>query len=335
MDFICRQFPVLEASFAFHFLLVILGLVALYYGAEWLVKGASEIAVRIGISSLVVGLTVVAFGTSAPELLVCLEANADGFPDVALGNVIGSNICNIALILGVAAVIRPIVIHRQIVRREMPILLVVTLVFVGMLHNGVITRLEGGLLFAGVLIYVIASIVQSRRENNPQAFGDLDEQAVDAVKHSGSLGLLKDIGLIVLGLLVLKMGSVWLVFGGNHVATDLGVDDSIIALFLFAFGTSLPELATSIVAVKKGEGDVITGNAIGSCIFNILAVIGITALVMPVYKGDIKIFDQLVMLGATLIIFVFMWRRMKLTRLEGAFLLVGYGVYIVLRYQMG
>ncbi|MEO1856726.1 MAG: calcium/sodium antiporter [Rubritalea sp.] len=315
--------------------LILAGFVALYFGAEWLVKGASDIAIKIGISPLVVGLTVVALGTSAPELLVCLEANADNQPDVALGNIIGSNICNIALILGVAAVMRPIVIHRQIIRREMPILIVFTLVFIGMLWNGSVARFEGSLLFMGVLIYVVFSIMQSRKEQGQDDYGEFSAEEVALVKKSGAKMLILSIGYILAGLVVLKFGSEWLVHGGDYVARAMGIDEAIIALFLFAFGTSLPELATSIIAVRKGEGDIVTGNAIGSCIFNILAVIGVTAMVKPIAEGEIELLDKMVMLGATVGIFLFMWSKMRLSRIEGVILLACYAVYSVVRYNIG
>jgi cation:H+ antiporter len=316
-------------------LLVVAGLVALYFGAEWLVKGASEIAIKIGISPLVVGLTVVAFGTSAPELLVCLEANADNQPDVALGNIIGSNICNIALILGIAALMKPIDIHRQIIRKEMPILIVVTLGFIAMLWNGSISQVEGGLLFLAVVIYVVVSIVQSRKEQGQDNYGEFTAEDVSAVQKSGAKEMMLSVGCILIGLVVLKFGSSWLVDGGGFVARSIGVDEAIIALLLFAFGTSLPELATSIVAVRKGEGDIITGNAIGSCIFNILAVIGITAMIKPIDEGEIELFDKLVMLGVTVGIFLFMWSRMRLNRIEGAILVMVYVAYCVIRYAIG
>ena len=315
--------------------LIIAGLIALYFGAEWLVKGASEIAIKMGISPLVVGLTVVAFGTSTPELLVCLEANLDGHPDIALGNIIGSNICNIALILGVAAVMKPIEIHRQIIRREMPILIVVTLAFIGMLWDGNVSQIEGGVLFLSVVTYVVVSIVQSRKEQGQDDFGEFSADEVTAVRKSGAKKLVISVVLMLVGLGVLKFGSEWLVKGGENVATEIGIDEAIIALFLFAFGTSLPELATSIVAIRKGEGDIITGNAIGSCIFNILAVIGITAMVKPIAQGEIELLDKIVMLGVTVGIFFFMWSRMRLNRIEGVILLVGYAVYCVVRYNMG
>lgn len=315
--------------------LIIAGFIALYFGAEWLVKGASEIAIKVGISPLVVGLTVVAFGTSTPELLVCLKANAVGQPDLALGNIIGSNICNIALILGIAAVIKPIEIHRQIIRREMPILIAVTLGFIGVLWNGSISQVEGAVLFLCVVSYVVVSIVQSRKEHGQNDYGEFSTDEVVAVKKSGAKKLVISIVFILVGLGVLKYGSEWLVEGGVGVAGAMGIDEAIIALFLFAFGTSLPELATSIVAIRKGEGDIITGNAIGSCIFNILAVIGITAMVKPIKEEEIELLDKMVMLGVTVGIFIFMWSRMRLNRIEGAILLAGYATYCVVRYNMG
>lgn len=315
-----------------HFLWILGGLAALYFGAEWLVNGASSIAIRIGISPLVVGLTVVAFGTSAPELLVSLQANMSGQPDVALGNVIGSNICNIALILGIAAAMRPVVIHLQLIKREMPILIVTSLVFVAMLWDKRIERWEGAILVTGIIIYVIASIIQARRESSAGDFEDFSKSEAGGMQHSGAKLMTKNIVLIILGLVTLKYGSEWLVVHGSEVAKALGVSEAIIALFLFAFGTSLPELATSIIAVRKGQGDIVTGNAIGSCIFNILTVIGITAVVMPIQEQNIAFIDKGVMLGLTIAITLFMWTRMALNRIEGFLLLLGYGVYSVIRY---
>lgn len=315
-------------------LLVVAGLVALFYGAEWLVKGASDIAIKVGISPLVVGLTVVAFGTSAPELLVCLEANANGRPDVALGNIIGSNICNIALILGVAALIKPVQVHRQIIKKEMPILLLVSVVFLLMLFDGEVSVLEGAILFVSVLVYVVVSICQSRKESNQDDYGEFDPEEVKKLQKSGLGHLLLSVLFVFIGLVVLKFGSQWLVNGGGFLAKELGVSDAIIALLLFAFGTSLPELATSIVAVRRGEGDIITGNAIGSCIFNVLAVIGLTALVNPIAEGNIESVDKWVMLGVTVGVFIFMGSRMRLGRIEGLCLVLVYAAYCVLRALM-
>ena len=317
-----------------HFLWIIGGFVALYYGAEFLVKGASDIALKFGISALVVGLTVVAFGTSAPELLVCLEANAKGMADQAFGTVIGSNICNIALILGVGALIQPIVINRQIIRRELPILFIAAVVFILMLVNGNVARWEGGLLFVGIVAYVVSSLKMAKSEDGAEESEDFSKEEVEAAKNAGNKEIAMSVLWIIVGLIALKFGSNWLVVHGSSVATTFGVSEAIIGLLLLAFGTSLPELATSIVAARKGQGDIITGNAVGSCIFNILAVIGITALVKTMTIQSISWLDLSVMMGIIIIIGPMMWSRRRLSRFEGAILLGMYLTYTICRFLL-
>ena len=302
---------------------VVAGLVLLYFGAEWLVRGSSELAIRFGISPLVVGLTVVAFGTSAPELVVSVKANLDGSGGMAIGNVVGSNICNIALVLGVGAVIFPLGIQRQVVRREMPVLLGSTLVFLLMIKDGMIGRLEGGALFVGVLIYVIASLVQARKED-PNVSEDLDPEVIKAAKAGGLGRVSLNIFLIVIGALLLVLGADRMVVGGESIARFYGVPDAIIGLTLFAFGTSLPELATSVVAAMKNEGDIIVGNAVGSCIFNLLAVVGLAGVVSPLKGEGVTVIHLAVMLALTVILMPMMLHRMKLDRWEGALLVTGY-----------
>jgi cation:H+ antiporter len=302
---------------------VVAGLVLLYFGAEWLVRGSSELAIRFGISPLVVGLTVVAFGTSAPELVVSVKANLDGSGGMAIGNVVGSNICNIALVLGVGAVIFPLGIQRQVVRREMPVLLGSTLVFLLMIKDGMISRLEGGALFVGVLIYVIASLVQARKED-PNVSEDLDPEVIKAAKAGGLGRVSLNIFLIVIGALLLVLGADRMVVGGESIARFYGVPDAIIGLTLFAFGTSLPELATSVVAAMKKEGDIIVGNAVGSCIFNLLAVVGLAGVVSPLKGEGVTVIHLAVMLALTVILMPMMLHRMKLDRWEGALLVTGY-----------
>ena len=302
---------------------VVAGLVLLYFGAEWLVRGSSELAIRFGISPLVVGLTVVAFGTSAPELVVSVKANLDGSGGMAIGNVVGSNICNIALVLGVGAVIFPLGIKRQVVRREMPVLLGSTLVFLLMIKDGVISRLEGGALFVGVLIYVIASLVQARKED-PNVSEDLDPEVIKAAKAGGLGRVSLNMFLIVIGALLLVLGADRMVVGGESIARFYGVPDAIIGLTLFAFGTSLPELATSVVAAMKKEGDIIVGNAVGSCIFNLLAVVGLAGVVSPLKGEGVTVIHLAVMLALTVILMPMMLHRMKLDRWEGALLVTGY-----------
>lgn len=317
-----------------HYLFILAGFVALFYGAEFLVKGASDISLRFGVSPLVVGLTVVAFGTSAPELLVCLEANANGNPDQAFGTIIGSNICNIALILGVGALIHPIVIHRQIIRREIPILFAASAVFVLMLLDNQVHQWEGWLLFAGIVTYVVSSLRQSKDEINPEESADFTPEEVAKAKNSSSSEIALSFLWIILGLLALKFGSSWLVENGSIVAVEFGVSQAIIGLLLLAFGTSLPELATSIVAARKEQGDIITGNAVGSCIFNILAVIGITSMVSSLTATNISWLDMGVMLGILIIITPMMWSRGRLSRLEGGILLGLYLSYTVTRFLL-
>ncbi len=317
-----------------HYLYILAGFIALFYGAEFLVKGASEISLRLGVSPLVVGLTVVAFGTSAPELLVCLEANANGSPDQAFGTIIGSNICNIALILGVGALIRPIVIHRQIIRREVPILAAATAVFVLMLIDKQVVQWEGWVLFAGIVAYVISSLKQSKNEVGADASGDFSPEEIAKAQNSSSTEMVLSFGWIVIGILALKYGSAWLVDHGSVVAVNFGVSEAIIGLLLLAFGTSLPELATSISAARKGQGDIITGNAIGSCIFNLLAVIGITAMVKSLTATNISWMDLGVMIGILAIIAPMMWSRGRLSRLEGGILLALYLSYTTIRFML-
>lgn len=306
---------------------VILGLVLLYYGAEWLVKGASELAIRVGISPLVVGLTVVAFGTSAPELVVSIQANLEGNGGMALGNVVGSNICNIALVLGCAAVIYPLQIHRQVIRRELPILVIISIAFAVMIKSGSVSRIEGGILFAGIILYVWSSLRVARQESGAEVPDELDPEIIEAAKKGGVGRIVFDIFLVVIGCLVLVVGADRMVFGGGNIARSYGVSEAIIGLTLFAFGTSLPELATSVVAAIRKQGDIIVGNAVGSCIFNILAVVGLAGIIDPLESDGVTVVHVAVMLITAILIMPMMWHRMILDRWEGAILTVGYLVF--------
>jgi len=313
---------------------VVLGLVLLYFGAEWLVKGSAEIAIKFGISPLVVGLTVVAFGTSAPELLVCLQANFQGKGDLAIGNIVGSNICNIAMVLGASAIIYPLKIHQQIFKREMIILVVVSLVFVGMILGGTLSQVEGVLLFIGIIAYVILSVLQARRAPASDLDETLSPEEVEAVLSGGNKRLLINIGLILLGILLLFIGSDRLVYGAEAIANSLGVPEAIIALSLVAFGTSLPELATGVMASWRKQGDIVVGNAVGSCIFNLLAVGGLTAALQPVTTTQLNWIDLAVMIGTAVIGWVMMRSNRSISRFEGTIMLaayLGYCFYLTTR----
>jgi len=303
---------------------VVLGLVLLYFGAEWLVKGSSEIAIKFGISPLVVGLTVVAFGTSAPELLVCLQANYQSKGDLAIGNIVGSNICNIAMVLGASAIIFPLTIHLQIIKREMVILMAVSLVFVAMIYNEVLSQVEGIFLSVGIIAYVFFSIVQARRAPASDLDETLSPEEVEAVLAAGNKRLLSNIGLILLGILLLFVGSDRLVSGAEAIATYLRVPEAIIALSLIAFGTSLPELATGVMASWRKQGDIVVGNAIGSCIFNLMAVGGLTAALKPVVTADLNWIDLAVMLGTAGVAWIMMRSHRTVSRAEGVIMLVAY-----------
>ncbi|MGB0775902.1 MAG: sodium:calcium antiporter, partial [Akkermansiaceae bacterium] len=242
-------------------------------------------------------------------------------PDIAVGNIVGSNIFNIALILGVAALIRPIVIHSQLVKRELPILIVSSGVFLWMMRDMTLSRMEGGILTAGVIIYVASSLIQSKKANFTQEFEEFSEEEIAQAKKGG-MRVVLDFFLITIGIVALVLGAEWLVNHGEAIAVAFGVPEVIISLTLFALGTSLPELATSIVASLKKQGDIITGNAVGSCIFNLLAVMGVTAGVRPLAAEQVSWLDLGVMFALAALIMPFMWSKMRLSKLEGAILLV-------------
>ncbi len=315
---------------------MLIGVAGLYWGAEWLVKGSSAIALRLGVSPLVIGLTIVALGTSSPELAVCVRLNLAGDPEMAIANVVGSNICNIALILGVSALVRPIVIKAQLIRRDSPILIGVSLLFIWMLYDGHLQTLDGVILTIGIVAYVFFSFRLARMEKDPEVLKEYEQQIgsrEEERKHPHSFGLMAL--LIIVGIAVLVVGADFLKHGAVGIATRFGVSKAIIGLTLVAIGTSLPELATSIVASMKNEGDIITGNAIGSSIFNILAVMGITILFKPIVVSGIEPMDLFFMLGFAALVLPLMWTRERLSRTEGVFLLAGYLLYCFLLVQRG
>ncbi len=310
--------------------LLVAGLVALVVGAEWLVRGSARLAVRLGVSPLVVGLTIVAFGTSSPELFVCLNFNLAGDANAALGNLVGSNICNIGLILGISALIRPLDIKAQLLIRDMPILLVVSAGVIAMLWDGAVEVWEGGVLVLGVIVYTVYSFRASKKESNPEVLEEFEDEYGEASgkKNEGWIGM---VGLILVGLVGLYFGAEWLVEGAVGIAERMNVPSAFISLTVIAFGTSLPELATSIVAVIRRQGDIISGNAIGSCIFNLLLVLGATAMVKRMVITAIEPVDLAVMMGMVVLVVPLMWTRRRLARPEGALLLLiylGYTVYL-------
>jgi cation:H+ antiporter len=308
-----------------HYMLILLSLGLLTGGAEMLVKGSASVAARAGLTPLMIGLTVVAFGTSSPELAVSLKAALVGQGDVSVGNVIGSNILNIAVILGISAMICPIVVHLQLIKIDVPIMILVTILLPLLLLDGRIGRLEGGLLFAGIVAYILFNVRLARKETSPEVVSEFTKGVPKMTGH-WSLDLL----LIAGGLAVLTLGSRLLVDNSLQVARAFQISEAVIGLTVVAFGTSVPELATSIVAAVRRQPDIALGNVIGSNIFNILSILGITALVAPITTNGIQVLDYAMMVGVSLLILPFLASGLCLARLEGTILLGLYGGYLYL-----
>ena len=304
-------------------LYLVLGLVLLYYGAEALVRGSSSLALRLGLSPLVIGLTVVAFGTSSPELVVSLKAGLAGQGNISVGNVVGSNICNLGLILGLCALVTPVATTSQIVRMDIPIMIAVTAFATFLLSNGTLTRTEGTLLATLLLAYVIFSIRLARR----QPADALGAEFGEAVKVS-KRGLAVDLLMAAGGLVLLVFGARFLVDGAVIIARAFGWSEALIGLTVIAIGTSLPELATSLVAAVKKEADIALGNIVGSNIFNLLGILGITAMVTPLAESGISLIDYAVMAVFALVLWPMAYHQKRITRLEGAILLAGYATYV-------
>jgi cation:H+ antiporter len=309
------------------FFFFVAGLLLLIAGAEILVRGASRLALAVGISPLVVGLTVVAFGTSSPELAVSIQSSLAGQADVALGNVVGSNIANILLILGCSALAAPLVVSRQLARLDVPLMVVATLLFWWLAANGRLIQLESFLLFLGIVGYIILSIYKSRRETEAA-------HAAAGTEAPASLGgrqLALNLLLVVVGFGLLVLGADWLVDSAVIVAEYLGVSQLVIGLTIVAVGTSLPELATSIVASLRGERDLAVGNVVGSNLFNLLAVLGVAGLVTP---GGLAVSEQAlrldipVMTAVALLCLPIFLTKSNVSRWEGAFLLLCYAAYL-------
>ena len=300
-----------------------LGLVLLYYGAEALVRGSSSLALRLGLSPLVIGLTVVAFGTSSPELVVSLKAGLAGQGNISVGNVVGSNICNIGLILGICALVTPIATTSQIVRIDIPIMIAATAFTTFLLWDGTLGLAEGIILFALLLAYVVFSVYLARRQPTDALGAEFDTE-VKASKR----GLFIDLLMVAGGLVLLIFGARFLVDGAVVIARAFGWSEALIGLTVIAVGTSLPELATSLVAAVKKEADIAVGNIVGSNIFNLLGILGITAMATPLAASGISLVDYAVMAVFALVLWPMAYHQKCITRLEGAILLAGYAAYV-------
>ncbi|MBI3753072.1 MAG: calcium/sodium antiporter [Deltaproteobacteria bacterium] len=307
-------------------LLFLAGLALLYLGAEWLVRGAARLAISLHVQPVVVGLTVVAFGTSMPEFVVSFIGALKGLPDIALGNIVGSNIVNIGFILGLSAIIRPLSVHMKLLRFETPLMIFAAALLFIVSIDGVISRIDS-ILFSVIFgAYIIYTISVSRK-----AAREVKEEYKEFFQKRDNIA--KDIILIAAGLMVLFIGAEMLVKAAVSLARTMGISELIIGMTIVAAGTSLPELATSTVAALRKEADISIGNIVGSNIFNILFIIGVTGTVQPIAVNPEALnFHMPVMIFISLALYIFMKPGNAISRLQGAMLVamyIGYIVYLV------
>ncbi len=310
---------------------LIIGLVCLVGGAEFLVKGAAAVATRFGVEPVIIGLTVVAFGTSAPELAVSVSSAVSGSSDVAFGNVVGSNIANILLILGASAIVGGLAVTQRIIRLDVPLLIVVSVVALLMSLDNNVGRIDGIILFTGIVAYTGWLIRASRREGNDvvEEYGE----AIEVVEGAAvDKPIVVQLGYVLAGLVTLVVGSQLLVNSATDIATELGVSELVIGLTVVAIGTSLPELATSMLAAFRGQRDIAVGNVVGSNLFNLMSVLGLTSIVSPdgVNVSDASLsLDFPVMLAATIVLIPIFWNGFEIKRWEGFVLVSFYVLYVV------
>lgn len=304
----------------------IAGVALLYFGAEYLIKGGVAIAKKLGVSPLLIGLTLVAFGTSAPELVVSIQAALSNKGDIAVGNVVGSNICNVALILGLCALLKPIATNEKLFKLDMPLLMGASILFAGFYFadGRGINFWQGAVMFSILIVYLVWSFYQDKKSGG----GELAEAAEEeggAKPYPVWLALIMVVG----GLAGLVLGARCFVGSATYFAKAMGVSEAVIGLTIVALGTSLPELATSVVAVIKNERDIAVGNVVGSNIFNILVIMGIAPMVSDLHAPNINMVDLAVMLALVPVLWIMMKTGKKVSRTEGGILLAVYIAYTV------
>ena len=348
-------------SMAINIVLLVLGVIIVLKGADWLTDGAVNIATRFGVSQMVIGLTIVAMGTSMPEFCVSMVSALKGTPDLAVGNVVGSNTLNTLLIVGCSALVAPIMVKRSSVKRDIPFAVVASLLMLLFCLDGAIGRIDAAVLFAGFCLFMFVTLKYAKTTEGPAAAvatsgaattgiseastsqassseasssetsapeaSSSETSAQEASQASGT-SMLKAVVMLVVGLLCLIAGSNMFVDNASFVASSLGVSDAVIGLTIVAGGTSMPELATSMVSAKKGNSDIAIGNVIGSNVFNILMIIGITGLVKPMHIVGITTLDLIMMLASMLLMWFFCRTTYKVKRWEGAVLTIIYLAYL-------
>jgi cation:H+ antiporter len=297
------------------------GFVVLYFGAEWLVGASARLAVRFGVKPLLVGVTVVAMGTSAPEFVVSVQAALVGAGGIAVGNVVGSNICNTALVLGLSALICPVIVSRQFFRFDIPVLIGASFLTWYFLNDGVVSVWEGGVLLALFAGYMAVNIAGAKDEG-----GGADKDA----KAGGKPPIAKNVLLILLGLGMLVGGAKLLIVGAVKIAKSFHVSDAVIGLTIVAFGTSLPELATSVVAAVRKHNDIAVGNVVGSNLFNILCILGVVGTMGQIGTGGVAYRDLLTMSLINFVLFVPLLTKKTITRWIGGVLAITYIAYILM-----
>lgn len=342
-------------SMAINIVLLVLGVIIVLKGADWLTDGAVNIATRFGVSQMVIGLTIVAMGTSMPEFCVSMVSALKGTPDLAVGNVVGSNTLNTLLIVGCSALVAPIMVKRSSVKRDIPFAVVASLLMLLFCLDGAIGRVDAAVLFAGFCLFMFVTLKYAKTTEEHAAtvatsgaamataaaastsVSEASTSHTSAPKASTSqpsapeasvASMLKAIVMLVVGLLCLIAGSNMFVDNASFVASSLGVSDAVIGLTIVAGGTSLPELATSMVSAKKGNSDIAIGNVIGSNVFNILMIIGITGLIKPMHIAGITTLDLIMMLASMLLMWFFCRTTYKVKRWEGAVLTIVYLAYL-------
>jgi cation:H+ antiporter len=312
------------------YVLIAAGFALLLIGGEAVVRGSVSLAHRLGVSPLIVGLTIVGFGTSLPEMVVSVNAALVDAPGLAIGNVIGSNIANILLILGIAAMIMPVAVHPRAVTRDMACMSGATVIFVGVGMTGWLLWWQGALMLAVLTAYIGFTVWHDSKTND--AVAELHKEEAEEISEV-PLRTLNVALIVVAGLFAVVVGAEWLVTGATTLARDFGVPEEVIGLTLVALGTSLPELATSIVAACRGHSDVCVGNIIGSNMFNLFGIAGLTSLFAPLpFSEKIISFDLWAMLGATAIMIPFMITGLRVGRFEGLILLLAYGGYLLAHF---
>lgn len=309
---------------------VILGFVLLVVGGEFLVRSSVALSFKFSISKMVIGMTVVSFATSAPELLVSLQAALSGSPAIAINNVVGSNIANIGLVLGITALVGPIAVDKSFYKLNWPVMMIFSMVLYYVLKNdNVLSGIEGGVLFVGLIAFLVYLIKTAKNDTETEEVDD----ALAVVSN------FKIFIWLAIGAAALYFGSEWLVFGAKEIATSVGVSEAVIGVSLIAIGTSVPELAASVIAAAKKEKAISLGNLIGSNIFNIASVLGLTAMVkpIPVTEPQILSSDIFWMLGfsAVLIPLIFLPKRLVISRFKGFFLVFAYGIFMFLVFTKG